>query len=93
MQKLFRGLRNIFINAPKRIKEIGDSNDAIHYKCLKCNADLVGHKGYGKLLLLCKCGNSAYIYTGKDIHFNSDTKKSNKDRILSDIIKFGIIAN
>jgi len=76
MQEILRSLISIVVNALKGIKEVSASNDAIHYKCLKCGGDLIAHKGYGKLRLLCKCGHAANVYTGKDIHFMSDTKKA-----------------
>jgi len=75
MGSISKGFRNIICKF-KGIKEVSDSNDAIHFKCLKCGGDLIAHKGYGKLRLLCKGGHAANVYTGKDIHFMSDTKKA-----------------
>jgi len=83
MQKILRSFKNIFVNGPKGIKEVSDSDDAIHYRCLKCGADLIGHKGYGKLRILCKCGHAANVYTGKDIHFKSDTRKAEERHTLT----------
>src|SRR4030065_1099257 len=83
MQEILRSLISIVVNALKGIKEVSASNDAIHYKCLKCGGDLIAHKGYGKLRLLCKCGHAANVYTGKDIHFMSNTKKAEADHVLT----------
>jgi hypothetical protein len=75
MQRTFK---NIFVNTFKGIKEVSEAYDATYYKCLKCGNELIARKGYGKLRLLCKCGHAATVYTGKDIHFMSDIKKTER---------------
>ena len=62
----------------RRIKEVGDSEEQIFYKCLKCNSDLIGYKNYGKLHVACKCGNLATVYTGRNIHLIKKPKKPTK---------------
>jgi hypothetical protein len=78
-----RILKNIFVNALKGIKEVSETNNATHYRCLKCGEDLIAHKGYGKLRILCKCGHATNVYTGKDIHFRSDTRKTETRHVIT----------
>ena len=75
MQSILRRFRNIIYKF-KGIQELSDSKDFIFYKCLKCGCELKGNKRYGKLHILCKCGHSADVYTGKNIHFKNNSKKS-----------------
>jgi len=77
----------LFIYALKGVREISDSQDSIYFKCLKCDSELIGHKGYGKLRILCKCGNAATVYTGVDIHFKSDLKDTKKRTVITDAEK------
>jgi hypothetical protein len=91
---MFRSLRNILYFF-KRIREIKNQGDKIYYRCLKCNSEIIGYKWYGKLHLVCKCGHSANVYTGWNLHFkrekeipgknivnNSEKKISQKDHRL-----------
>jgi len=80
MQKI---LKNIFVNALKGIKEVSETNDTTYYRCLNCGGDLIARKGYGKLRILCKCGHAANVYTGEDIHFKSDTRKTEKRHVIT----------
>jgi DNA-directed RNA polymerase subunit RPC12/RpoP len=83
MQNILRPLKNIFINAPKRIKEISDSNQATHYKCLKCGGELIANKGYGQLHIVCKCGHGATVYTGRNVHRKNDSRKTTWSRPIT----------
>lgn len=65
-----RSVRNVVYRF-RGIQEVGDSNDIIYYKCLKCGAELKGNKKYGRLRILCNCGHAANVYTGKNIHFRN----------------------
>lgn len=71
ISKRFRNVINVF----KGIREVSTSDDSTYYRCLKCGSDIIAHKGYGKLRLLCKCGHTANVNTGKDTHFMSDEPK------------------
>ena len=68
MQKRLRILRNKFYFL-KNIKEVRESENLIFYQCLKCNAEIIGHKRTGKCTLVCSCGHSVKVYTGKNKHF------------------------
>ncbi len=83
MQQILRHFKNVFVNTPKRIKEVSESNEATRYKCLKCGADLIAPKGYGKLRMVCKCGHAATVYTGRNVHFKSDTRKTMERRPIT----------
>lgn len=65
-----RSFRNVVYKF-RGIQEVGDSNNIIYYKCLKCGAELKGNKKYGKLRIICLCGHAANVYTGKNIHFRN----------------------
>jgi len=78
-----RVFRNIFVNVFRGIKEVNETNDATYYRCLKCGEDLIARKGYGKLRILCKCGHATNVYTGKDIHFTSDTRETEKRHVIT----------
>ena len=79
IQKLSSTFKNIFYKF-RGIKKVGDSQDAIYYKCLRCGSDLKVHKGYAKVHVVCKCGNTSDVYTGEDIHFRSDPENKNTGR-------------
>lgn len=83
MQTILTSLKNIFVNAPKGIKEISESNQATRYKCLKCGADLIADKGYGRLRMVCRCGHAATVYTGRNVHFKSETRKTAERRPIT----------
>jgi DNA-directed RNA polymerase subunit RPC12/RpoP len=78
VKSLFRRLRNIRYRL-KGIIEIYETHDKIYYKCIKCSSELIGHKQYGKLHIVCKCGHSAVVYTGENIHFSSATQAPKKE--------------
>ena len=50
----------------KGINKIEESHDKIIFECMKCQNRLVVHKNYGNLHLVCKCGHSCNIYTGRN---------------------------
>ena len=50
----------------KGINKIGELDDKIIFQCMKCQNKLIVHKNYGNLHVVCKCGHSCNIYTGRD---------------------------
>jgi len=73
----FRSLRNKFYFF-KSIKEVRYSKNLIFYECLKCNSEIIGYKRTGKCKLVCSCGHSAKVYTGKNIHFRDGGSRYTK---------------
>jgi len=68
-----RSFRNVVYKF-RGIQEVGESNNIIYYKCLKCGGELKGNKEYGTLRILCTCGHAANVYTGKNSHFKHENK-------------------
>jgi len=50
----------------KGINKIDELDDKIIFECMKCQSRLTVHKNYGNLHVVCKCGHSCNIYTGRD---------------------------
>lgn len=50
----------------KGINKIDELDDKIIFECMKCQNRLIVHKNYGNLYVVCKCGHSCNIYTGRD---------------------------
>jgi len=50
----------------KGVNKIEESDDKIIFECMKCQNRLIVHKNYGNLHVVCKCGHSCNIYTGRD---------------------------
>ena len=50
----------------KGINKIDESDDKIIFECMKCHNILIVHKNYGNMHLVCKCGHSCNIYTGRN---------------------------
>jgi hypothetical protein len=50
----------------KGINKIEELDDKIIFECMKCQSRLTVHKNCGNLHVVCKCGHSCNIYTGRD---------------------------
>ncbi|MDP8217158.1 MAG: hypothetical protein P9M03_00320 [Candidatus Theseobacter exili] len=50
----------------KGVKKIDELDDKIIFECMKCQSRLIVLKNYGNLHLVCKCGHSCNIYTGRN---------------------------
>jgi hypothetical protein len=58
-------LRNMLYRL-RGINKIDELDDKIIFECMKCQNRLIVHKNYGNLHVVCKCGHSCNIYTGRD---------------------------
>ncbi len=76
--KLIRNILYLF----SRVREVGTEGEKIIYRCLKCGETLTGFRSYGKLRILCKCGNAANVYTGDDTHVIKSTYTPNRNTKL-----------
>jgi len=59
----------------KGVVQIEELDDKIIFECMKCQNRLIVHKNYGNLHVVCKCGHSCNIYTGRNNQPAPDLKK------------------
>lgn len=67
MNNLIKILKNIYFKL-KRIKIIDESIDNLIFQCPQCGTHLTTLKNYGIMNVVCECGHSTKINTGKDLH-------------------------
>ena len=67
MNPLIKKLKNIYY-AFKRVKIIDESIDKLIFQCPQCGTHLTTLKNYGIMNVVCECGHSTKINTGKDLH-------------------------